>query len=49
MLRPDSSTFARADAVSIAVRQQIERSTDFLLIFTLSLAGKRPFSEVELI
>ena len=38
------------DAVyPIAVRQQIERSTDFRRIFTLSLAGRRPFAEVEII
>ena len=40
---------ARGNAVSIAVRQQIERSTDLRRIFTLSLAGRRPYAEVEII
>ena len=48
MLRPDSRILERAEAVSMAVRQQIERSTDLRRIFTLSLAGILPFSEVEL-
>ena len=37
-----------AFAVSTDVRHAIERSTDFLLSFTLSLAGLRPVSEVEI-
>lgn len=42
------SRSATAFAVSIAVRLQIERSTVFRRIFTLSLAGCLPFSEVEI-
>lgn len=45
---PDSRTFTNDFAVSTAVRLQIERSMDFLLILTLSRSGSLPFAEVDI-
>ena len=46
---PESKQFARAFAVSIAVRQGIPRRLALRLILTLSRVGILPFEDVEII